>query len=112
MAVLLPDKVLLVIIDDFNVECFVLLPNKADTISGIDPDAELPLAIAFQCFQAISARHLKVCQTCRKGQVLQLSNCNAVNIGRDRATMTRFEQLLRLRILEARDHYTDSNDDR
>jgi len=54
---------LLMVIRDFDFECIVTTPHKADPILIVDSNAVLSLAIAAQLFQSIARRTFQIVQS-------------------------------------------------
>jgi hypothetical protein len=50
----------LVVIGDFNIVRVVIVLFEADPVLIVDPDAELPVAVAFQRFESIARQYGEV----------------------------------------------------
>src|ERR1700722_16726447 len=55
----------LVVVGDFDIDRSFRFPVEADSILVVDPNAELPLAVADQRFEQIAAKRPKVLQRSR-----------------------------------------------
>jgi hypothetical protein len=60
------------IINNFNVMGFVILPDKTDTPLVVNPDTHLALAVAFEGFQTITGRVFQVIHGLRGIKLAQL----------------------------------------
>lgn len=70
------------IINDLDVDGTVLGPNEADPILVVYSDAVLPAAVAFECLEPVARRHFQIVQCDGRIDLVQLSECNTPEIGR------------------------------
>lgn len=61
-----------VVVDDFRLEYFAVLPHKAHPPLLIDADAMLTLAVALQCLELIPRRHSQIAESCCRIEVFEL----------------------------------------
>jgi hypothetical protein len=68
-----------VVINDFDLVGITMPPDEANPPFVIDANAMLPVAVAFQCFQPVSRRHLEILQRSRAMKVDQLPSRDSLN---------------------------------
>jgi hypothetical protein len=67
------------VVHDFHVVCIAVPSDEADSPLVVDPNAELPFAVALQRFQSISAWRGQIRELRRKVQLLNLTQCNRLD---------------------------------
>jgi hypothetical protein len=70
-----------VIIGDFDLVSSIRLPEKANTIFLIDPDAVLPFSITFKRFKPVAWRHSKISRIGARLKLIELPQSHAGNCG-------------------------------
>src|SRR6185312_535456 len=93
-----------VIVRDFDIAGFAIIPSKTDTPLIVYPDAPLAFAIAFEGLQTVAWRVAQVVQ--RKGsiQLAQLAQGPILNISGKLSAMLTMPYPLRLLVFKASDH--------
>jgi hypothetical protein len=61
-----------VVVDDFCVGYFAVLPHKTHSPLLIDADAMLTLAVALERLELVAGRHSQIAESCRRIEVLKL----------------------------------------
>jgi hypothetical protein len=67
-----------VIIDYLYLPCISILPNEAQPVTVVDPNAALPGAIVLQCFQGIP-RRAKIVETPGRVKLEQFASRNLLD---------------------------------
>jgi hypothetical protein len=62
-----------VVVDDLHVLCVSALPDEADAVLIVDPDAVLAPPVAGQCFESVSRKRRQVAEFASRVELLQLS---------------------------------------
>jgi hypothetical protein len=92
------------VIDDFNVVCFPVSPNKTQTILIVDANAMLALAISGHGFQTVSRRRPKIFQAISGIKLRNLLQSRSAKVCRNPPTLAGIPQQLRIGVREALDH--------
>ena len=69
------------VVDDLDLVCMALSPDKTDSPLIVDPDGVLSFARASQSFKAISRWYAKVVDSPGVVEYTQLSQCDGLNLG-------------------------------
>ena len=81
------------VVDDLDIFGSGLGPSKADSILVIDADTVLPNATAFQRFQPVSRRNLKIAQPPRLVEDRELSHGDRLDLPEPRHSIAAKQRL-------------------
>ena len=92
------------IVGDFDIAGFAIVPSKAYPPLVVYPDAPLAPAVAFEGFQTVAWRVAQVIQCKRSVQLAQLAQSSILNISGELSAMLTTPYPLRLLVFKASDH--------
>jgi len=93
-----------VVVDDFRVGYFAVLPHKTHPPLLIDADAMLTLAVALECLEMVARRHSQIAESCRRIEVLELLACPLLYLSVETLDEFTTEYSFRPLVLERSDH--------
>jgi hypothetical protein len=93
-----------VVIHYLYIVCVSVLPFEADTVSIIDPNAMLALAVMFQSFQTVCRRNAKLVEFLNAVQPCELPIAHRSKFCRDAAAFASVPEKFGICVLEALDH--------
>ena len=92
------------VVHNFNVDWAIRRPAEANAPLIVDPNAELPLAVAFQSLQPIARRRSQVCQPNCGIELVELTQSHSLERPPPRRTQVLAKQALGSCVGEAPDH--------
>jgi hypothetical protein len=93
-----------VVIDNFNLTRFPLVPDEADPPLPVDADAVPTAAIAFERFETVGRRRPQIIQNFGAMELQQFAEGGALDVPGQPARSLAFPDLLRLLAAETMDH--------
>jgi hypothetical protein len=93
-----------VVVNNLNFVKLPTLPNEANTVLIVNPDAVLSFPAAAQGFKPVSRRHPQIIQIRRIVDELQLPQGNTLDIGGNAPALSSLVKLFGIRVLETCNH--------
>ncbi len=94
-----------VVVDDFRVGYFAVLPHKTHPPLLIDADAMLAPAVALECLKLVAGRHRQVAERRRRIEVLELLARPLLYLSVETLDEFTAEYCFRPLVLERPDHF-------
>ncbi len=94
------------IVDDFGIENFAVLPHEAHAPLLVNADAVLPITVALKCLELIAGRHGQVAKSRGRVEVLEFFARTLLNLSVDPLHELAAKNSLRPLVLKRTDHPT------
>jgi len=94
------------VINNLNLICITILPDKANPPLIVDPDTVLPLAVMFQLLQSVSRRYSQFIDNRYRIQDQKFSGSPPPNVIRKPPRALALKQPFRIRVCKRLDHWS------